>query len=127
MSDYSRNKSNKARGTRFESEVADYLQSLGVDAKRLPRTGVKDIGDISFPMKDGVHIVVEAKNRAKMDLPTFLEEANAEANNYSEKYPAVSATYPLVVVKRRGKGVHRSYAVFDLDELINMFKDLGLL
>lgn len=118
---------NKAKGTRFESEVADYLQSQGVDAKRLPRTGVKDIGDIAFPLKSGATVVVEAKNRAKMDLPTFLEEAAIESSQYLDKYPAANATYPLVIVKRRGKGVHRSYAVFDLDELVNFLRDIGAL
>lgn len=120
---------NKAKGTLFESQLADYLQRQGVDAKRLPRTGVKDIGDIAFPLyPEGGRrtMVVEAKNRKTMDLPTYLREAGEEAENYEAKYTAAGATYPMVVVKRRGKGVQNSYVVFDLDEWIVMMRELGV-
>ena len=121
---------NKAKGTAFESQLADYLQRQGVDAKRLPRTGVKDIGDIAFPMYPELQarrtMVVEAKNRKTMDLPTYLREAGDEADNYEIKYPAAGPTFPMVVVKRRGKGVQNSYVVFDLDEWIVMMRELGV-
>ena len=120
----------KAKGTLFESQLADFFQANGIDAKRLPRTGAKDIGDLSFPLRvgmDPVHMVVEAKNRAAMNLPVFLEEAAVESDNYEQKYPAVSAAHGMVISKRRGKGVGRAYVVFDLTEWINLMKDVGLL
>lgn len=121
---------NKAKGTRFESEVTDYLQMQGVSAKRLPRTGVKDIGDIAFPVNvrdqfGKATVVVEAKNRKSMDLPTFIAEAEEEAQNYELKYPADGVTLPLVVTKRRGKGVHQSYVVMPLDGFIEFMRTVG--
>lgn len=120
---------NKAKGTLFESQVCDYLQSVGIDAKRLPRTGVKDIGDASFPLNipliGNQHVVIEIKNRQSLDWPTFLEEAETEAGHYLEKYPAVNETFPLVIAKRRMKGVHRSYVVQELDSYIEFLKATG--
>lgn len=114
---------NKAKGTRFETEVADYLQMQGVKAKRLPRTGVKDIGDIAFPLSgvDAV-AVIEAKNRKSMDLPTYLSEAEEEAQNYELRYPSEGIALPMAVVKRRGKGTHLSYVVLTLDGLIELLR-----
>jgi Holliday junction resolvase len=120
---------NKAKGTRFESEVADYLQMQGISAKRLPRTGVKDIGDLAFPITvpgfAKATVVVEAKNRKSMDLPTFIAEAEVEAQNYEVRYPADGVALPLVITKRRGKGVHQSYVVMPLDGLIELLRTVG--
>ena len=118
---------NKAKGTRFESELADYLQGQGIKAKRLPRAGVKDIGDVAFPMADGDWlgtIVMEAKNRASLDWPTFIAEAEVEASNYEDKYPDERPTFPVVVAKRRGKGVHQSYVVMPLDGFVALLRGL---
>lgn len=118
---------NKARGTRYESELAQLLQDNGIDARRLPRTGVKDIGDISFPFRNGTFAVVEAKNRRGLDLPTYLAEAALEADQFEAKYPAAPAAYPIVMIKRRGKGPANSYVVFDLEEWLHMMRQLGAL
>lgn len=131
---------NKAKGTLFESQVADYLQSQNVRAKRLPRTGVKDIGDVAFPIQGGLFtqtgpgvyempgpavIVVEAKNRKAMDLPTWLAESEDEAVNYADKYPAEGTVVPVVVHKRRGKGVHQSYVTMSLDTFVELLREVG--
>lgn len=119
---------NKAKGTRFESELADYLQGQGIQAKRLPRTGAKDIGDVAFPVgtyDDPAIIVVEAKNRRAMDLPTWISESETEAQNYYDKYPASGVTLPIVVHKRRGKGVHQSYVTMSLDTLVDLLRQVG--
>lgn len=115
---------NKAKGTRFESEVSDYLQGQGIRAKRLPRTGVKDIGDVAFPVAAGT-VVVECKNRASMDLPTYLREAEEEAQNYELKYPADGTAMGVAVVKRRGKGVHQAYVVMPLDGFVELLREVG--
>ena len=114
----------KAKGTLFESQVADYLQSQGIDARRLPRTGVKDIGDASFPVK-GCTIVVEAKNRKAMDLPTWIAESEQEAQHYQDKYPASGTAVPVVVHKRRGKGTHLSYVTMSLDTFVDLLRQVG--
>ena len=128
---------NKAKGTLFESQVADYLQSQNVRAKRLPRTGVKDIGDVAFPVylpgralvqpaqPIMATIVVEAKNRKALDLPTFIAESEQEAQNYADKYPAEGTAIPVVVHKRRGKGVHQSYVSMSLDTFIELLREVG--
>lgn len=125
---------NKAKGTRFESEVAEYLQAQGIDARRQPRTGVKDIGDIAFPINlhnfhpDSrlLNVIVEAKNRASLDLPTFIAESEVEARNWEEKFPNAGPAIPVVVAKRRGKGVHQSYVVMSLDTLIDFIRQAGI-
>lgn len=124
---------NKARGTRFESQVADYLQGQGLRAKRLPRTGVKDIGDLAFPTYASSRpgpvsptIVIEAKDRARLDWPTYIAEAEAEAQHYEEKFPAEGTAIPVVVAKRRGKGVHAAYVVMPLDGFVEFLRELGV-
>lgn len=123
---------NKAKGTRFESEVAEYLQSQNIRAKRLPRTGVKDIGDVAFPVTTHplsgralATIVVEAKNRRSMDLPTWLAESETEAAFYQDKYPLDGPAIPVVVHKRRGKGVHQSYVTMSLDTFVELLREMG--
>lgn len=116
---------NKARGTTHERLVCDYLQSQSINAKRLPRTGVKDIGDAAFPLKAGGVVVVEAKNRKAMDLPTWIAESEDEARHYEEKYPLEGPAVPIVVHKRRGKGVHQSYVTMSLDTLVDLLRQVG--
>ena len=119
---------NKAKGTRFESDVSDYLQGVGVAAKRLPRTGVKDIGDVSFPIRGAegqLVVVVEAKARKGMDLPTWIAESEVEAGFYQDKYPADGTAIPIVIHKRRGKGTHLSYVTMSLDTLVDLLRQVG--
>lgn len=111
---------NKAKGTRFESEVSDYLQTVNIRAKRLPRTGVNDIGDVAFPLLGQGAVVIEAKNRAALDWPTFLSEAAREADAYEVKYPAEAPAFGVVVAKRRGKGVSQSYVVMTLEDFADL-------
>ena len=134
---------NKAKGTKFETAVVDYLQGQGYNAKRLPRMGVKDIGDVGLTLlatriqksdgsgmthveQDTFTLVIEAKDRAQLDWPTFLEEAEVEATNYEEKHPKDGWTVPVVVAKRRRQGIHRSYVMFELDTFVDLLKGLGL-
>lgn len=118
---------NKARGSRYETECADYLQSQGIRAKRLPRTGVKDIGDVAFPLRHPLVnvIVMECKNRKAMALPEWIAESELEAQHYEDKYPAEGHAIPVVVHKRRGKGVHQSYVTMSLDTFIELLREQG--
>jgi hypothetical protein len=85
---------------------------------------VKDIGDVAFPTSN-VTVIAELKNRKAMDLPTWIAESEIEAQNYQEKYPAEGETVPIVVHKRRGKGVHQSYVTMSLDTLVDLLRQLG--
>lgn len=115
---------NKAKGSRYESSVCDTLQGMGVKAKRLPRTGVNDIGDAAFPLSVGT-LVLEAKARKAMDYAQWVREAEVEAVNYEHKYPAETPTFGAVVVKRRQKAIEESYVVMTMAEFVDMLKAVG--
>ncbi|QDH92138.1 RusA-like Holliday junction resolvase [Streptomyces phage Dubu] len=103
----------KARGTRWESAIRDYLNGVleyrhPTDwrlVKRQAQEGAKDVGDLhAWPF------VLEAKDVKSPAVPTWLRQADAEA---------VNAGFPFGVVihKVRGKGpalarVHISEATF---------------
>ena len=89
----------KAAGTRFERQVADYLAHR-LDDDRIDRrvkAGAKDRGDIGGVRHLGARVVVECKNTSRLDVGTWLREAETERGNDD-------ATVGLVVAKRHGKG-----------------------
>lgn len=114
----------KAKGSRFESQVCDTLQGMGVKAKRLPRAGVNDIGDAAFPLSKGT-LVLELKARRQIDLAQFVRESLIESANYEAKYPAEAPAFGAAVVKRRQKGIDESYVVMQLDEFVQMLQEVG--
>ncbi len=109
---------NKAKGTRFETAITDHLAERGVYARRLPRTGVKDVGDVELRLGDTI-VVLEAKAVKKVDLAQFVGEAAVEAENYAAKYGQPD-TFGAVVVKRRMKGTGEAYVVMELDEYLDL-------
>lgn len=114
----------KAKGSRFEAEACDALQGRGVRAKRLPRTGVHDIGDAAFPLSKGT-LVLELKNRKQIDLAQFVKESLVESANYEHKYPAEAPAFGAAVVKRRQKSVMESYVVMELNEFVELLQEVG--
>jgi hypothetical protein len=103
----------KARGTRWESQIRDYLNGVleyshPTDwrlVKRQAQEGAKDVGDLhAWPF------VLEAKDVKSPAVPTWLRQADAEAVN--ARFP-----YGVVIHKTRGKGpalarVHVTDATF---------------
>ena len=84
---------NKAKGTRAETAVVDYLRRCGWRyAERRSLNGSKDRGDIA-----GIPgVVIEVKDHAAMSLAAWVDEAETERVN--------DAAYVGVVWhKRRGK------------------------
>jgi len=90
----------KARGTRWESAIRDYLNGVleythPTDwrmVKRQAQEGAKDVGDLhAWPF------ILEAKDVKSPSVPTWLRQAEAEAVNAG--FP-----YGVVVHKTRGKG-----------------------
>jgi hypothetical protein len=90
----------KARGTRWESAIRDYLNGVleyshPTDwrlVKRQAQEGAKDVGDLhAWPF------VLEAKDVKSPAVPTWLRQADAEAVNAG--FP-----YGVVIHKVRGKG-----------------------
>ena len=102
-------------GTRLERMVAEYLRMTtgddGVD--RQVKRG-KDLGDIRGVKFFGHKIVLELKDVARMDLPGWLREAEAERGN-------ADALAGLVVHKRHGKGHPKDqYVTMTLETLVAM-------
>ena len=83
----------KQKGTRFESAIVAYLRANGWPyAERRAPSGVADKGDIAGV----IGVVIEAKDRSRMELAAWVDEATEEANN-------ARAHHGVVWHKRRGK------------------------
>ena len=112
---------NKARGSRWESDIETYLNdNYGIKARRLPRAGAKDIGDVAIELKNGHVIVVEAKNTKVAQLKEFLRQADIEADHYEEKYHC--PTYGVVAMKARQQGTGEGRIVLTIDTLAELLK-----
>jgi hypothetical protein len=113
-------RANKRKGADFEAALVEWFRSIGYISSRLARRGSKDEGDVAIDLGDYV-IVIEAKNVKTMALSEWLTESQTEAGNYAEARGLDPArVIPLVVVKRRMKGVDKSYAVTELDTLLRL-------
>jgi hypothetical protein len=64
----------------------------------------------------GQTYILECKNRKKIDLPTFWDEAQKEAKNYAKARGQVVAPLAFVIVKRRNHGVEKAWVVCSLEE-----------
>ena len=87
----------RAAGSRFVRQCTDWLQEHGFPfAEKAPLWGAKDKGDIvHVRTEDGQHIVVEAKDCARISLATWAKEAEEERVNDS-------ALAGVVLHKRHG-------------------------
>lgn len=104
----------KAKGSRFEREVVDYLKSWYPHAERRALCGTKDKGDIV-----GVWgWVLELKNTRTIDLAAAVDEAEIECEHAGEPWFAA-------VVKRRRRGVSESYVVMPLSQFARVAAALG--
>ena len=111
----------KAAGTRHERVVADYLNEHFDDrVERRSLSGSKDRGDIGGVRHLGARVVVECKNTSRLDVGTWLREAEVERGNDD-------ATVGIVVAKRHGKGAPEDQLVLmtlgDLVALLNGNRD----
>lgn len=99
----------KQKGTMFETALVRYIESCGLDAKRIVLHGNKDEGDIDV----NGYLNIEAKNCNTISLGTWVKEAEVESNN---------ADKPVVVVaKRRGiSDPGQSYVITTLDEFLGL-------
>lgn len=111
---------NKRKGSQWERDLEEYCNSVGLKARRLPRAGSNDIGDVAIELANGHVIVVEAKNVKSVDMAEFLRQADVEANNYDKKYN--TTTYGVVAVKARQKSVGGGRVTMTLDTLVNLLK-----
>ena len=89
----------RAKGTALETLTTNYLATrLGDDRiMRMPLHGKHDRGDIAgIRTVLGEKVTVEVKNHARMELGTWLREAEIERGN-------ADAAVAVVVHKRHGK------------------------
>ena len=116
---------NKARGSRWESDLEQHLNAAGLKARRLPRAGVKDLGDVAIELdKVKVALVLEAKNVKTPDMAQFLREAEREAGHYEDKYQI--ASLGVVVTKTRGKGAGQGRVTMTVDDLVCLLRWSGV-
>lgn len=97
----------RQKGTALETAVSTFLHDrLGDDrVMRMPLSGSKDRGDIAGVRTVlGEKVCIEVKNHARMDLGTWLREAETERGN-------ADAKVAVVVHKRHGKGQARDQLV----------------
>jgi Holliday junction resolvase len=115
---------NKAKGSSFEIQTETYLNDQSLKAKRLPRSGRNDIGDVSLTMKSGNVLVLELKNVASVNMKEFLRQADVEADNYAQRFK--DTTIPAVLVKARQQGIGKARVTMELETLIEFFRMEGL-
>ena len=95
---------NKAKGTRWESAVAKFLQSKGFPVWRMAQTGAFDEGDLGgLPQW-----AFECRDRQKIDLSKNVKDANDRAL-------AKGALYGVTVIKKRNAPVESGYVALDLE------------
>lgn len=91
---------NKAKGTKYEGEIRDYLNSIGFEVRRVVQMGSADQGDLhGYPLH-----IIEAKSEKAIRLPEYIRQAEREAVNASQPF-AVS------FVKQPRASVGAGYAV----------------
>lgn len=108
---------NKAKGSKFETDVMKYLRKLGHFAERLAKAGASDEGDI-VTIIAGQTYILECKNRKKFDLPTFWDEAQVEAKNYAKARGLPYLPPAFVIVKRRNKSIEDAWVIQTLEKWI---------
>jgi Holliday junction resolvase len=106
---------NKVKGSKFETDVMKYLRKLGHFAERLAKAGSSDEGDI-VTVVAGQTYILECKNRKKIDLPAFWDEARAEARNYAKARGISVNPLAFVIVKRKNKGIEDAWVIQNLDQ-----------
>ena len=88
----------KAAGSRFERQVADYLNAHVDDRiDRRVKTGNRDRGDVGGLRHMTQPVVVECKDTSRIELGVWAGEAETERGN-------ADAGSWLVIHKRHGKG-----------------------
>lgn len=66
----------KNQGTAFESEIVNAFKAKGLHAQRIAEGGARDIGDVYCA---DVDVVIEAKDRANLNVHVSLDKARKKA------------------------------------------------
>lgn len=109
----------KTKGTAWETAIVNYLRNHGAPhAERRALSGAKDKGDIiGIPS-----VVIEAKNAARQDWSTWIDEAQTEAANVAP------GTLAIVWAKRRGRSSPgHGYVMLTGAQLVQLLTEAGYL
>jgi len=106
---------NGRKGAAFETAILKFFRAAGVLAERLTKAGARDEGDLVVIIS-GVTYILELKNRKKIDLPTFWDEATTEAENYARARNLDFIPPAYIIVKRRNAGIDKSWVIQDLNQ-----------
>lgn len=112
---------NKAKGSKFETDVMKWLRSKGFTAERLRQAGAKDEGDLVVYVA-GTPYLFECKATIKLDLPQFWRELQAEVLNYAEARDLTVGPIGYVVVKRRNASIEDAWVIQSLDQWSKQYK-----
>lgn len=109
--------SSKAKGTKWESEVAGFLQSFGLPARRSDATeGAHDHGDIL-----GLELFsLDCKDHKTHSLAAWADQAREEARNAAKPYGAVA-------IRRASAPPERAYVLLDLETFASLTNYIRLL
>ena len=113
---------NKVKGTKWETDIENYINEMGFIGRRLPRAGTKDLGDVALIITSDLSIVIEAKNVGKPNMAEFLRQAGVEAGNFECKYGGEA--HGVVVTKTRGKGVADGRVTMTLEGFLELLRRL---
>lgn len=106
----------RAKGTDWERAIIEYLKTRGwPNAERRALAGNLDRGDVAGV----IGVVIEAKNAARVELASWLDEANEEARN-AKVYLGV------VWFHRKGKGSPgQGYVLMDGHTFTKLLTEAG--
>lgn len=110
-------------GALFETNVVKFIRELGLNAERLPKAGVKDEGDLWVPRRHTGYLFELKARRNKtnqLTLGTYMAEAVREAQAWADARDRMPPV-PGVILKRAGKPIGDSFAIFRLIDL----RDVG--
>lgn len=124
----------KAKGTRAETKVVNYLNDHGLQARRKSLKGSKDEGDIEVIAEGFEPVTLEIKagkmtsNPSRSQLNEWLKQAEVEAKNSGTKCYLVVVRYKR---KIEDAEVYRSYKLYEsismmhLDTFADTMKKFG--
>lgn len=115
---------NKSYGSKFETDVVDYLRSRNQVAARIART-VPDEGDVV--LGDAEFILQLKANRdanTSASLGSRLEAARGQAAQYAKARGLVGdlaefAPVPVLVIKQPRKPIGKAFVVMYLEDFID--------
>lgn len=116
----------KAKGTRFETAVCDYLR-WALDDERIQRLtlhGAKDIGDIGNVFFHGQPVVLECKSTKTPGWSKHWRECEIEMGNRDTEYGWVIRKRPRLGIDTHDKvGEHLAYTrkqtYFQMTDMLN--------